>query len=72
MAAREGFLGLSFCNTSPIGMPTRSMKTALGTNPIACAGPTGGEATADADPVCLDMATTTVPPVIILQRTVVD
>lgn len=55
MATAEGMLGFSFTNTSPVGVPTRAARPALGTNPIACAGPTLG------DPVVLDMSTTTVP-----------
>ena len=54
MAAEQGMIGFSFTNTSPVGVPSRASKPALGTNPIACAGPTL------ADPVVLDMSTTTV------------
>ncbi len=54
MAAEQGMVGFAYTNTSPVGVPTRSRKPALGTNPIACAGPTL------TSPVVLDMATTTV------------
>merc|ERR1712166_456532 len=45
-------MGFSYCNTSPLVVPTRSAIPALGTNPIACAGPV-----ANGPPVVLDMAT---------------
>ncbi|KAF9424968.1 hypothetical protein HW555_000269 [Spodoptera exigua] len=54
-AEREGLIGLAFTNSSPIMVPTRSKKRALGTNPIAMAAPA-----ADGDKVVVDMATTTV------------
>jgi LDH2 family malate/lactate/ureidoglycolate dehydrogenase len=54
-ACEQGLLGLSFTNTSPLAVPTRAQKPALGTNPITLAAPgTNG------DNFCLDMATTTV------------
>ncbi|VDM77364.1 unnamed protein product, partial [Strongylus vulgaris] len=34
-AMREGVIGMSMTNTSPISYPTRSSQPALGTNPIA-------------------------------------
>jgi len=52
MAAEEGMMGFSYCNTSPLVVPTRASKPAIGTNPIACAGPVAG-----GPPVVLDMAT---------------
>jgi len=52
MAAEQGMMGFSYCNTSPLVVPTRAAKPALGTNPIACAGPVEG-----GPPVVLDMAT---------------
>jgi LDH2 family malate/lactate/ureidoglycolate dehydrogenase len=56
MAADKGFVGMSFTNTSPVAVPTRASKGALGTNPISIAGPTSR-----GDPVVVDMATTNVP-----------
>lgn len=54
-AEREGLIGMAFTNTSPIMVPTRAKKSALGTNPIAMAAPaTGG------DSIVVDMATTAV------------
>uniref|UniRef100_A0A915JEX5 Uncharacterized protein n=1 Tax=Romanomermis culicivorax TaxID=13658 RepID=A0A915JEX5_ROMCU len=41
--------------TSPLALPTRSKKVALGTNPITLAAPAN-----HGDNFCLDMATTTV------------
>eukprot|EP00048_Salpingoeca_helianthica_P023836 m.27557 g.27557 ORF g.27557 m.27557 type:complete len:424 (+) comp9024_c1_seq1:44-1315(+) len=55
MAATAGMVGFAFTNTSPVGVPTHASVPALGTNPIACAGPTLSH------PVVVDMATTTVP-----------
>lgn len=53
-AANEGLLGMAFTNTSPLMVPTRAQKPALGTNPISVAAP------ANNDSFVLDMATTTV------------
>uniref|UniRef100_A0A0K0EMG6 Malate dehydrogenase n=1 Tax=Strongyloides stercoralis TaxID=6248 RepID=A0A0K0EMG6_STRER len=50
----SGMIGISMTNTSPLMFPTRSGKTALGTNPISFA--TKG---IDDDSFVLDMATTT-------------
>lgn len=55
MAQREGLIGMSFTNTSPFMVPTRSSKRAAGTNPICFCCPAGK------DSFELDMATTTVP-----------
>jgi LDH2 family malate/lactate/ureidoglycolate dehydrogenase len=55
-AARAGMIGMSFTNTSPVVIPTRASKPALGTNPIAIAAPCSG-----GDPVVLDMSTPCVP-----------
>uniref|UniRef100_A0A0N5B4S9 Malate dehydrogenase n=1 Tax=Strongyloides papillosus TaxID=174720 RepID=A0A0N5B4S9_STREA len=52
---KEGLIGISMTNTSPLMLPTRSAKPALGTNPIAVAANGIGE-----DNFVLDMATTTV------------
>lgn len=54
-AVDKGLLGLSFTNTSPLQVPTRARKPALGTNPISLAVPAK-----DNDSFVLDMATTTV------------
>ncbi|CAJ0963212.1 unnamed protein product, partial [Mesorhabditis belari] len=54
-ALKEGMMGLSFTNTSPIMFPTRAAKAALGTNPLSLAAPGNG-----CDSFVLDMATTTV------------
>jgi len=56
MASKQGMIGMSFTNTSPIVFPTRSSKIALGTNPIAVAAPS----TNPEDPLVLDMATSAV------------
>lgn len=53
--AKEGLIGMSFTNTSPIVFPNRAAQLGLGTNPISVAAEgTGGDA------FVLDMATTTV------------
>ncbi|KAK4301637.1 hypothetical protein Pmani_026224 [Petrolisthes manimaculis] len=51
-ATKEGMLGMSFTNTSPLVAPTRAKKAALGTNPLALAAP--GK---NGDDFVLDMAT---------------
>lgn len=38
-AEKQGLIGISMTNTSPIQCPTRSKKAALGTNPISVAAP---------------------------------
>ncbi|XP_054278135.1 uncharacterized oxidoreductase YjmC-like [Macrosteles quadrilineatus] len=55
LALKHNMLGMSFTNTSPLMSPTRSKKSALGTNPISLAAP--GE---NGDSFVLDMATTAV------------
>ena len=55
-AARQGLIGVSMTNSSPLVAPTRSRIPMLGTNPIAIAAPAGRY-----DAFCLDMATSTVP-----------
>lgn len=54
-AQKEGFIGISMTNTSPILTPTRSKNAALGTNPISFAAPANGD-----DSFVLDMATSAV------------
>ncbi|XP_042219100.1 uncharacterized oxidoreductase YjmC-like [Homarus americanus] len=51
-ATKEGFLGMSFTNTSPLVAPTRAKKPALGTNPLALSAPAK-----NGDNFVLDMAT---------------
>ncbi|XP_026743737.1 uncharacterized protein LOC113505307 [Trichoplusia ni] len=54
-AERQGFIGLTFTNSPPVLVPTRSKERALGTNPIAMAAPgTNG------DQLGVDLATSTV------------
>lgn len=54
-AMREGCIGISTTNTSPIMVPTRAKQAALGSNPISI-----GASGQDGDGLLLDMATTTV------------
>lgn len=54
--AREGLIGLSLTNTSPVVAPTRARIAMLGTNPIAFAAPAGRFGM-----FVLDMATSAVP-----------
>lgn len=53
-AMKQGLLGISMTNTSPLMAPTRSKEAALGTNPLAIGAP------AKDDKFLLDMATTSV------------
>ena len=39
MAMRSGMVGMAFCNSPPLMVPTRAKQAALGSNPIACAAP---------------------------------
>jgi len=55
MAAAEGFIGMSFCNTRICAIPTFGRERILGTNPVCFAIPSAGKT-----PFLLDMATTTV------------
>lgn len=57
MALDQGYIGMSFTNTSPIAVPTRSRVRGLGTNPFCFFAPAASEN----DSFQLDMATTTVP-----------
>lgn len=54
-AERQGLIGLTMCNTSPVVAPTRSRQAALGTNPIAFAAPAS-----EGGGFQLDMATSAV------------
>jgi len=54
-ALKEGQMGMSFTNTSPLVLPTRGRKVTLGTNPITLAAPGKGD-----DSFVLDMATSAV------------
>lgn len=54
-AMKQGFMGISMTNTSPVMTPTRSKQAALGTNPISFAAPAS-----NGDSFVLDMATTAV------------
>jgi len=55
-AARHGFIGLAFTHADSIAAPHGGTRPFFGTNPIAIAFPREG-----AEPVCLDMATTSIP-----------
>ncbi|CAD5212063.1 unnamed protein product [Bursaphelenchus xylophilus] len=54
-AAEQGFVGMSFTNTSPCVYPNRAKEQALGSNPICCVAPAK-----NGDNFALDMASTTV------------
>lgn len=54
-AQEQGLIGITMTNTSPLMCPTRSVKAALGTNPLSLAAPAN-----NGDSFVLDMATTTV------------
>ncbi len=55
-AAREGLIGFAFTHSDKIAAPHGGHRPVLGTNPISMAFPRDG-----AEPVCLDMATTSIP-----------
>lgn len=55
-AARQGFIGIAFTHSDSIAAPFGGHEPFFGTNPISLAFPR-----ADADPLCLDMATTAIP-----------
>ncbi|KAG6454803.1 uncharacterized oxidoreductase YjmC [Manduca sexta] len=55
LAALEGMIGMAFTNTSPLLAPTRSKKSALGTNPLSVVAPAS-----KGEMFYLDMATTAV------------
>ena len=55
-AAKQGMIGISLSNTSPLVAPTRAREPLIGTNPIAIAAPAGRFGA-----FCLDMATSTIP-----------
>ncbi|XP_063421217.1 uncharacterized oxidoreductase YjmC-like isoform X2 [Mytilus trossulus] len=54
-AMEQGFLGMAFCNTSPMMVPPRGTTRTLGTNPLSLAAPAN-----NGDSFVLDMATTAV------------
>jgi LDH2 family malate/lactate/ureidoglycolate dehydrogenase len=56
--ARDGFLGLVFCNASSLVAPWQGKERRFGTNPICMAVPPSGDD--GQEPWLLDMATTTV------------
>jgi ureidoglycolate dehydrogenase (NAD+) len=56
VAAREGLIGMAFTHSDKIAAPFGGHRPFLGTNPISLAFPRQG-----AEPVCLDMATTSIP-----------
>lgn len=55
-AAREGCIGVAFTHANSVAVPHGGKRAFLGTNPISFAFPRQ-----KADPVCLDMATTSIP-----------
>jgi ureidoglycolate dehydrogenase (NAD+) len=55
-AAAQGFIGIAFTHSDSIAAPFGGHEPFFGTNPISLAFPR-----ADADPLCLDMATTAIP-----------
>ena len=55
-AARDGLIGMAFTHSDKIAAPHGGSQPFLGTNPIAMAFPRAG-----GEPVCLDMATTSIP-----------
>lgn len=56
-AAKEGFVALAFTHADSIAAPHGGARPYFGTNPISIAFPRAGTA----EPVCLDMATTSIP-----------
>ena len=56
VAARERLIGMAFTHSDKIAAPHGGHRPFLGTNPISMAFPREG-----GDPVCLDMATTSIP-----------
>jgi len=55
-AARAGLVGIAFTHADSVAVPHGGLRPFFGTNPIAIAFPRAG-----AEPVCLDMATTSIP-----------
>jgi len=55
-AARAGCVGIAFTHANSVAVPHQGRRAFLGTNPLAIAVPRNG-----APPVCLDMATTSIP-----------
>jgi ureidoglycolate dehydrogenase (NAD+) len=56
-AARAGCVGLAFTHADSVAVPHNGQRAFFGTNPISFAFPRGPRA----DPLCLDMATTSIP-----------
>ncbi|KAI3389531.1 hypothetical protein SNEBB_008174 [Seison nebaliae] len=59
LAVSKGMIGLSFCNTSPLVIPTRAKHRSLGTNPLSFAAPADANNSTE-EAFCLDMATSCV------------
>ena len=55
-AAREGLVGIAFTHADKVAAPHGGQRPFFGTNPLAIAFPRAG-----GEPVCLDMATTSIP-----------
>lgn len=55
-AARAGLVGIAFTHADSVAVPHGGQRPYFGTNPIAIAFPRAG-----GEPVCLDMATTSIP-----------
>ncbi|XP_034835191.1 (2R)-3-sulfolactate dehydrogenase (NADP(+))-like [Maniola hyperantus] len=53
-AEKQGLIGMSFTNSAPVMVPTRSKQKACGTNPISMAAPA-----TNGDSIVVDLATTT-------------
>lgn len=60
-AAREGLIGMAFTHSDKIAAPHGGHLPFLGTNPISMAFPRAEGADSFGEPVCLDMATTSIP-----------
>jgi ureidoglycolate dehydrogenase (NAD+) len=56
VAARAGLVGIAFTHADSVAVPFGGQRPYFGTNPIAIAFPRAG-----GEPVCLDMATTSIP-----------
>ena len=61
VAARAGLIGMAFTHADRIAAPHGGHVPFLGTNPISVAFPRGDGGNGSAEPVCLDMATTSIP-----------
>lgn len=60
-AAREGLIGMAFTHSDKIAAPHGGHLPFFGTNPISMAFPRAVGADGYGEPVCLDMATTSIP-----------